>query len=232
LELIIRAYRFWESHRWPGRNGRLAYARSIYSVFILRTLEDLSLRIWDDGDDRAGDRLREIQRLLDRLNETARPNGFVRDARWLVQTAQGPLTRRLAPYFKIADRISASLTDRECIGSTRRTIVCRRGIPNAGISTRRLSALWQRPSPGTLRHVRLAARTLQRRDRVSQEPDPDRQERREISCKWETSGKWFGVSKIVLTACTSQGQDALITDVPPLVVDVLRLTCPNLVVIP
>jgi hypothetical protein len=48
----------------------------------------------------------------------------------------------------------------------------------------------------------------------------------------ETSGKWFGVSKIVLTACTSQGQDALITDVPPLVVDVLRLTCPNLVVIP
>src|SRR4029453_11081690 len=28
LELIVRAYDHWERHRWPGRNGRLTYARS------------------------------------------------------------------------------------------------------------------------------------------------------------------------------------------------------------
>jgi hypothetical protein len=31
--------------------------------------------------------------------------------------------------------------------------------------------------------------------------------------------------------CTSLGQDALLTGVPPAVVDVLQLTCPGLVVI-
>ena len=111
LELIVRAYQHWEHHRWPGRNGRLAYARSLYSVFILRQLEHLSLRIWDDGNDRAADRLQEIQRLLDRLNDAAGSNVFVRDARWLIQTAQGPLTRHLRPYFRIAEQIAGSFTD-------------------------------------------------------------------------------------------------------------------------
>jgi len=108
LELIVRAYHYWDHHRWPGRNARVAYARSLYSVFVLRQLEHLSLRLWDDGSDRAGDRLQEIQRLLDRLNV---PNVFVRDARWLVQTAQGPLTRHLRPYFRVAEQIAGSFTD-------------------------------------------------------------------------------------------------------------------------
>ena len=47
----------------------------------------------------------------------------------------------------------------------------------------------------------------------------------------ETDGKWFGVSKIILTVCTSRGKDALITDVPAPVLDVLRLTCPGLLVV-
>ena len=59
----------------------------------------------------------------------------------------------------------------------------------------------------------------------------DRNEARFLASA-ETGGKWFGVSKIVLTVCTSQGHDALITDVPPPVVDVLRLTCPELLVVP
>ena len=46
----------------------------------------------------------------------------------------------------------------------------------------------------------------------------------------ESNGKWFGISKVVLTLCTSQGKDALLTGVPPSVVDTLRLTCPRLVV--
>ncbi len=109
LELILRAYQHWERQRWPGRNGRLAYARVLYGVFMICELEALSLRIWDDETEAATDRLEQVQRLLDRLN-SASPDVLVRDARWLIQTAQGPLTRHLAPYFRIAERISGSLT--------------------------------------------------------------------------------------------------------------------------
>ncbi len=108
VELIARAHQHWERHRWPGRNVRLPYAGRLYSVCILRQLELLSLRIWDEGDDAAVHRLQEIQRLLDGLNGASMADGLVRDARWLIQTAQGPLTRRLEPYFRIAERISAS----------------------------------------------------------------------------------------------------------------------------
>ena len=111
VELIVRAYHHWENHRWPGRNGRVAYAGSLYSVFVLLQLQHLSLRIWSDSNARAADRLQEIQRLLDRLNDVSRPNVFVRDARWLIQTAQGPLTRHLRPYFRIAEQIAGSFTD-------------------------------------------------------------------------------------------------------------------------
>ena len=45
----------------------------------------------------------------------------------------------------------------------------------------------------------------------------------------ESGGKWFGISKVVLTLYTSQGRDALVTGVPPPVVETLRLTCPGLV---
>jgi hypothetical protein len=33
----------------------------------------------------------------------------------LIQTAQGPLTRQLAPYFKIAERVSASFGNAEAL---------------------------------------------------------------------------------------------------------------------
>ena len=47
----------------------------------------------------------------------------------------------------------------------------------------------------------------------------------------ETEGRWFGVSKTILTEVIAQGSDALIVDLPGRVVDVLRVTCPGLVVI-
>jgi hypothetical protein len=47
----------------------------------------------------------------------------------------------------------------------------------------------------------------------------------------ELAGQWFGISKVVLTLCTSQGKDALVTGVPPSIVDTLRLTCPGLVAV-
>jgi len=111
LELIVRAYEYWDQHRWPGRNGRLTFANTLHAVFVLRWLEDLSLRVWDEGHDQAAAHVGRIQELLDRLNEPATPNAFVRDARWLIQTAQGPLTRHLEPYFRIAEHISESFED-------------------------------------------------------------------------------------------------------------------------
>jgi hypothetical protein len=114
VELVLRGRYKWDGDRWPGRNGRIAYAQSLYAVFMLRQLEHLGLRIWDDGNDTAPQRLQDVQRLLNLLN-TAGAAPRVRDARWLIQTAQGPLTRHLKPYFMIADRISASFTDSDRI---------------------------------------------------------------------------------------------------------------------
>jgi hypothetical protein len=110
LDLIIRAYEHWGTHRWPGRSGRLAWAQVIYSVFLVRHLESLSLRMWDDGNVEAGNRLQLLQALLDRLNEGSSAV-IVRDVRWLVQTAQGALTKHLEPYFRVAEHISLSFTD-------------------------------------------------------------------------------------------------------------------------
>ena len=120
----------WSSPRAPISTGNALAGRDetsacptptrLFSVFVLRQLERLSLRIWDEGNDAAADRLQEIQ-------GTARPpecgagrGALVRDARWLIQTAQGPLTRRLDPYFKTAERISASFTSPAVSRSTRR----------------------------------------------------------------------------------------------------------------
>ena len=79
---------------------------------MLRQLEHLSLRIWDDGNHMAAERLQQVQQLLDLLN-TAGAAPRVRDARWLIQTAQSPLTRHLKPYFMIADRVAGSFMDRD-----------------------------------------------------------------------------------------------------------------------
>jgi hypothetical protein len=48
----------------------------------------------------------------------------------------------------------------------------------------------------------------------------------------EVGGEWFAVSKVILTLFTSQGRDVLISSVPRGIIDVLRLTCPGLIVTP
>ena len=124
VELVLRACHLWDSNRWPGTHGRLAYAQSLYAVFLLRQLEHLSVRIWDGDPSAIGERpaskgeetaerLQSIQRLLDRLN--AGTLQMVRDARWLIQTAQGPLTRHVKPYFVKAANIAESFTDTDRI---------------------------------------------------------------------------------------------------------------------
>jgi hypothetical protein len=47
----------------------------------------------------------------------------------------------------------------------------------------------------------------------------------------EADGTWIGTSKVVPAAFTSQGRNALLTDVPGAAIDVLRLTCPGLVTV-
>ena len=42
-----------------------------------------------------------------------------------------------------------------------------------------------------------------------------------------SEGAWFGISKVLLTLFTSQGKDALITDVPREVIEALRIVCPE-----
>jgi hypothetical protein len=111
--LLVLAYSHWSKSRWPGRHGRMTYARIIYAAFVFNHLEQLSLRIWDDGNACATARLREIQHLLDRLNAQSGSSVFVRTAQWLIQTAQGPLTRLLHPYFIIAEQISQSFDNDE-----------------------------------------------------------------------------------------------------------------------
>jgi hypothetical protein len=111
VELVLRGCHYWDGTRWPGRNGRLAFAQGLYTAFMIRQLEHLSLRIWDEGSAQAPERLQQIQHLVDTLNTGGGPSAYqlrlLRDARWLIQTAQGPLTRHLRPYFIKADHVSA-----------------------------------------------------------------------------------------------------------------------------
>ena len=58
----------------------------------------------------------------------------------------------------------------------------------------------------------------------------DRAEGRLLACV-HSEGAWFGVSKVPLTLFTSQGKNALMTDVPPAVIDVLRQVCPELLIV-
>ena len=148
--LTVLAHRQWERHRWPGRNVRLRYAARVYSVFLLRQLEHLSLRLWDEGNDAAADRLREIQALLDRVNDATIADALVRDARWLIQTAQGPLTRRLEPYFRVADRISTSFTNHQRLEIHRAGAILTSGHLRSQLRHRASEADRQATDPGVL----------------------------------------------------------------------------------
>src|SRR5690606_25642260 len=63
-EMMRRAFHLWAQTRWPGRNGRVRYAHTLFDVFAIRQLALLAMRVWDDGASGAGERLAEIQSLL------------------------------------------------------------------------------------------------------------------------------------------------------------------------
>lgn len=109
-ELMMRAFYLWRQTRWPGRNGRVRYAHTLFSLYIIRCLELLSMRVWDDGT-RADDRLSQVQHVLDDLWSTAPADQplLVRDARWLIQTVQSLATDDLGAYFEVQEKIADTL---------------------------------------------------------------------------------------------------------------------------
>ena len=123
-EMMIRGFHLWRQTRWPGRNGRVRYAHMLFNLYVIRCLELLSIRLWDDprlpplargeaGLSSAGERLSHVQRLLDQLWKTTPADQpvLVRDARWLIQLAQSPATDDLGAYFEVAEKIATTLSD-------------------------------------------------------------------------------------------------------------------------
>src|SRR5438552_7119302 len=107
-EMMIRSFYCWQQTRWPGRNGRMHYAHTLFNLYVIRWLQILSMRIWDEGPRNAGGRLAEIQGVLDELwrsSPTHQP-AMVRDAPWLIPLAQSLITDELAPYFEAARQVT------------------------------------------------------------------------------------------------------------------------------
>ena len=127
-EMMIRGFYCWQQTRWPGRNGRMHYAHTLFNLYVLRCLQFLSMRIWDEGS--PGGRLAEIQGVLDELwkSSPADQPVIVRDARWLIPLAQSLITDELAPYFEVAQQVTETLQKRTCSKSRRPMFECSAGI--------------------------------------------------------------------------------------------------------
>jgi hypothetical protein len=125
-EMMIRGFYCWQQTRWPGRNGRMRYAHTLFNLYVLRCLQFLSLRLWDNGWDeapggfaqeKASGRLAEIRGVLDELwrgSPTDQPV-IVRDARWLIPLAQSLITDELAPYFEVARQVTETLREADAL---------------------------------------------------------------------------------------------------------------------
>jgi len=116
-EMMIRGFHLWQQTRWPGRNGRVRYANTLFNLYVVRCLALLSMRLWDAGPRSAGDRLSQVQGVLDGL-WTLTPADqpvLLRDARWLIQMAQSPATDDLGAYFEVAEHIAETLSEEDRI---------------------------------------------------------------------------------------------------------------------
>ena len=112
-EMMGRAFHLWLQTHWPGYSGRVRYAQTLFNLYVIRCLALLIMRMWDEGPTGAGDRLSQVQGVLDQLWRTTPANHpvFVRDARWLIPVAQSPTTDELAGYFEIAQQIVETLSE-------------------------------------------------------------------------------------------------------------------------
>ena len=116
-EMMIRAFYCWQQTRWPGGNGRMHYAHTLFNLYVLRCLQFLSMRLWDEGPRSAAERLAEVQGLLDELWGSSPSNQprIVRDARWLIPLAQSLITDELAPYFEVARQVTETLPEADVL---------------------------------------------------------------------------------------------------------------------
>jgi len=123
--MMIRAFHLWRQTNWPGRNGRVRYAQTLFNLFLLRYLLLLSMRLWDPGSDGAGERLSQIQHLLNRLwhGSPVDQPVLIRDARWLIPVAQSPTTDQLDGYFVTAEKLSDSFTEEDLTETQRAAVV-------------------------------------------------------------------------------------------------------------
>jgi hypothetical protein len=128
-EMMLRAFHLWQQTRWPGRNGRVRYAHTLFNLSMLRDLELLSMRVWDEGPDGTSERLAQVQGLLDRLwaATPADQPALVRDARWLIPLAQSPATDDLGAYFEVAKQVADTLPGAERIEIHRAGVVMAAG---------------------------------------------------------------------------------------------------------
>jgi hypothetical protein len=79
------------------------------------------MRVWDQGSTSTGERLAEVQNVLDQLWKITPADQpvLVRDARWLIPVAQSPTTDELAGYFEVAERIAEILSEQDRIETDR-----------------------------------------------------------------------------------------------------------------
>lgn len=123
-EMMGRAFNLWQQTRRPGRNVLERYAQALFSLYLLRNLQLLVMRVWDGGSGEADSRLAQVQRLLDTLWQSAPPDQpvMLRDARWLIPVAQSPTTDELRPYFDVAAQLETSLAAEDRLEVHRATI--------------------------------------------------------------------------------------------------------------
>ncbi len=147
-DMMIRAFTVWQHTRWPGRNGRVRYAQTLFNLYIVRALALLDMRVCDDCE-QAPARLAQLQSVLDSLwhSSPADQPALVRDVRWLVPVAQSPTTDALAPYFEAARRFEA------CLGDADRLEIHKASVLMAGGHLR-----------SQLRHFTMQGRSLDEKD--------------------------------------------------------------------
>jgi len=112
-EMMVRGFHLWRQTHWPGHSGRVRYAHTLFNLYVIRRLALLSMRVWDDGAPSVGDRLSQVQGVLDQLWRVSPADQpvLVRDARWLIPVAQSPTTDELAGYFEVSQQIAENLPE-------------------------------------------------------------------------------------------------------------------------
>jgi hypothetical protein len=127
-EMMVRGFYLWQQTHWPGHNGRVRFAHTLFHLYVIHKLALLSMRLWDgsssDVSDEAENRLSQIQSVLDPLWKTSPPDQpvLVRDARWLIPMAMSPTTNELYGYFVVVENIAATLSEEDRVEIQKATV--------------------------------------------------------------------------------------------------------------